>query len=71
MTLFRAGFHPDQSQLRLEGVSPEKLRLGLVLATFAFVGFESSTALGAEVKNPLRMIPRAVIATAVFAGLFL
>jgi amino acid transporter len=41
-----------------------------VLATFAFVGFESSTALGAEVKNPLRMIPRAVIATAVFAGLF-
>jgi amino acid transporter len=70
MTLFHAGFHFDRSQLRLEGVSPEKLRLGLVLATFAFVGFESSTALGAEVKNPLRVIPRAVIATAVFAGLF-
>jgi amino acid transporter len=70
VTLSRAGFHPDPSQFRLEGVSPEKLRLGLVLATFAFVGFESSTALGAEVKNPLRTIPRAVISTAVFAGLF-
>jgi amino acid transporter len=70
VTISRAGFHPDMAQLRLEGVSPEKLRLGLVLATFSFVGFESSTALGAEVKNPLRMIPRAVIATAVFAGLF-
>ena len=70
VTLARAGFHPDWSQFRLEGVSAKKLRLGLVLATFAFVGFESSTALGAEVKNPLRAIPRAVIATAVFAGLF-
>jgi len=70
VTLARAGFRPDLTQFRLEGVSPEKLRLGLVLATFAFVGFESSTALGAEVKNPLRMIPLAVIATAVFAGLF-
>ena len=37
------------------------LRLGLVLALFSFVGFESATTLGAEARNPLKTIPRAVI----------
>jgi len=45
VTLSRGGFHLDGAQFRLEGVSPQQLRSGLVLATFAFVGFESSTAL--------------------------
>jgi predicted acyl esterase/amino acid transporter len=43
---------------------------GLVLATFAFVGFESATALGAEAKNPLTTIPRAVMGTALISGAF-
>jgi len=43
---------------------------GLVLATFAFVGFESATALGAEAKDPLRTIPRAVMGTALISGAF-
>ncbi|HZS61692.1 MAG TPA: APC family permease [Gemmatimonadaceae bacterium] len=43
---------------------------GLVLATFAFVGFESATALGAEAKDPLTTIPRAVMGTAVISGAF-
>jgi amino acid transporter len=42
--------------------------LGLVLALFSFVGFESATTLGAEARNPLKTIPRAVIQSALLAG---
>src|SRR5260370_3559990 len=44
------------------------LRLGLVLALFSFVGFESATTLGAEARHPLKTIPRAVIQSALLAG---
>ena len=44
------------------------LRLGLVLALFSFVGFESATTLGAEARSPLKTIPRAVIQSALLAG---
>jgi amino acid transporter len=44
------------------------LRLGLVLALFSFVGFESATTLGSEARNPLKTIPRAVIQSALLAG---
>jgi amino acid transporter len=37
---------------------------------FSFVGFESATTLGEEVRNPLRTIPRAVIQSALISGLF-
>ncbi len=46
------------------------IRAGLILATFSFVGFESATALGAEAKNPLVTIPRAVLATTILSGFF-
>jgi amino acid transporter len=46
------------------------LRLGLVLALFSFVGFESATTLGSEARNPLQTIPRAVIQSAILAGVF-
>ena len=46
------------------------LRLGLVLALFSFVGFESATTLGAEARNPLKSIPRAVIQSSLLAGAF-
>jgi amino acid transporter len=52
----------------LAGVTGSGLRLGLVLALFSFVGFESATTLGSEARNPLKTIPRAVILSAVFAG---
>jgi len=58
----------DRSQIRLEGMSGSGLRLGLVLALFSFVGFESATTLGAEARNPLRTIPRAVIQSSLLAG---
>lgn len=71
LLLWRYGFHVEQSQAHLRGVSPSGVRLGVVLALFSFVGFESATTLGTEARNPLRTIPRAVIQSAVFAGMFL
>jgi amino acid transporter len=68
--LLRDGLHIDTPQLRLASVSPSGVRLGVVLALFSFVGFESATTLGHEAKNPLRTIPRAVVQSALLAGLF-
>jgi amino acid transporter len=70
LLLWRNGLHIDQPQLHLKGVTASGVRLGVVLALFSFVGFESATSLGAEAVNPLRTIPRAVIQSALFAGLF-
>ena len=70
LLLRRNGFHVDPAQLHLRNVTAPGVRLGVVLAIFSFVGFESATALGAEARNPLRTIPRAVIQSAFFAGLF-
>jgi amino acid transporter len=70
LVLFHYGWHVDRDQLRLHGMTGSGLRLGLVLALFSFVGFESATTLGAEARNPLKTIPRAVIQTAVLAGAF-
>jgi len=70
LVLARHGSHLDTSQLRLRGVTGSRLRLGLVLALFSFVGFESATTLGSEAHNPLRTIPRAVTLSALLAGVF-
>jgi amino acid transporter len=43
--------------------------LGTVLAFTGFIGFESAAALGEEVADPLRQVPRAIL-TAVIVGLF-
>ena len=68
-TVVRHGFHLDWSQLSFSGVTADNLRLGLVLAIFSFVGFESATALGSEAKSPLTTIPQAVWRSALFVGL--
>ena len=70
LTLWEHGLHPDWSQLRLKGVSGSGVRLGLVLALFSFVGFESATTLGEEAREPLKTIPRAVLQCAVGCGVF-
>lgn len=64
------GFTIDTPQLLLKDVSPESLRLGLVLAIFSYVGFESATTLGDEVKRPYKSVPRAVLWSAVLSGIF-
>ncbi len=70
LVLARHGSHWDSSQLRLKGVTGGGLRLGLVLALFSFVGFESATTLGSEARNPLKTIPRAVIQSSILGGAF-
>lgn len=68
LILVRHGFHPDRAQFRLRGASVSGMRLGMVLALFSFVGFESATALGEEARDPLRTIPRAVLESAIGLG---
>jgi amino acid transporter len=68
--IVRTGIHIDTPQATLAAVKPSGVRLGVVLALFSFVGFESASTLGHEARNPLRTIPRAVIQSAVLAGLF-
>ncbi len=60
----------DTAQFKLEGMNFSGLKGGLILAIFSFVGYESATTLGEESKNPLKSIPRAVILSALIAGLF-
>src|SRR5271168_4001979 len=68
LVLARHGWRLDTDQLRLRGMTGSGLRLGLILSLFSFVGFESATTLGAEARNPLKTIPRAVIQSALLAG---
>jgi amino acid transporter len=68
--IVRHGAHIDMAQFTMHGVTPEQLRLGLVLAIFSSVGFESATSLGSEARNPLTSIPRAVKWSAILTGLF-
>src|ERR1700735_2311797 len=70
LLLIRHGWHVDADELHLRGMTGSGLRLGLVLALFSFVGFESATTLGSEARNPLKTIPRAVIQSAILAGAF-
>ena len=70
LLLAHNGMHLDWNQLHLSGVTGRDLRLGLVLALFSFVGFESATTLGAEARHPLKTIPQAVILSAVLGGAF-
>jgi amino acid transporter len=68
--LAKHGFHFDPSQFHLPSTSFRGIGLGVMLAIFSFVGFESATTLGAEARNPLRTIPRAVVQSALLAGIF-
>ncbi|HVX21316.1 MAG TPA: APC family permease [Acidimicrobiales bacterium] len=63
------GAHFDTGQLKATGSSATGIALGTVLAVGAFVGFESSASLGIEAKNPHRAIPRAILFTALAAGI--
>ena len=63
-------FAPDTSQFTLKGVSLSTLGMGVVVAIFSLVGFESSTAFGEEAVNPLKTIPKSIIWSLVATGLF-
>lgn len=69
-TLWRHGLRVDMTQFHLHRRSIPGVRLGVILAVFSFVGFESATTLGAEAREPLKTIPRAVVQSALLAGFF-
>jgi amino acid transporter len=60
----------DHPQLTLAGFKPGGLVVGMVLAIFAFVGFESAGALGQEARNPARSVPRAILWSCAVVGVF-
>ena len=70
IVLVTHGPHLDPTQHHLTAATPMGVRLGVMLAIFSFVGFESATTLGEEARNPLHTIPRAVIRSAALSGLF-
>lgn len=70
LVLAKQGVVLDTAQFSLKDVTPNGLSLGLVLAIFGFVGFESAATLGDEAKKPTRTIPRSLVWSAVFSGLF-
>ena len=63
-------FAPDMTQFTLKGVSLSTLGMGVVVAIFSLVGFESSTAFGEEAVNPLKTIPKSIIWSLVLTGAF-
>ena len=63
-------FAVDTTQFTLKGVSLSTLGMGVVVAIFSLVGFESSTAFGEEAVNPLKTIPKSIIWSLVLTGAF-
>ncbi|NEQ26388.1 MAG: APC family permease, partial [Microcoleus sp. SIO2G3] len=64
------GFQLDMEQLTLADATPSGISLGMVIAIFSYVGFESAATLGDETKVPFQSIPRAMIVSAMLSGLF-
>jgi amino acid transporter len=60
----------DATQFDFKTSSWSSLGLGVVVAVFSLVGFESSTAFGEEAKNPLKTIPKSIIWSLIVTGLF-
>jgi amino acid transporter len=70
IVLGKHGFAIDTAQFSFKDSSFSTLGLGVVVAVFSLVGFESSTAFGDEAKNPLKTIPRSIIWSLIITGLF-
>ena len=60
----------DTNQLSLKGAGSGGIVVGMVLAIFAFVGFESAGSLGQEAKDPSKSVPRAILWSAGIIGVF-
>jgi len=63
-------FAVDTAQFSMKGVSLLSLGMGVVVAIFSLVGFESSTAFGEEAVNPLKTIPRSITWSLLITGAF-
>ena len=52
------------------GTDASTLFLGVVFGFLSFAGFEAAATLGEEARDPRRDIPRAILGTAIFGGIF-
>ncbi|MEO6826559.1 MAG: APC family permease [Microbacteriaceae bacterium] len=52
------------------GSDPSNVFLGVVFAFLSFAGFEAAATLGEEARNPRKDIPRAILGTAIFGGVY-
>src|SRR6266700_2594515 len=64
----RKGISADA--LTLKGMPSAGIGPGIVIAIFAFVGFESAASLGLEAKNPYRTVPISLFSCAVHGDLY-
>jgi amino acid transporter len=70
------GNAPDNHRLTLSpftvppGTQTSALFLGVVFGFLSFAGFEAAATLGEEAQQPRRDIPRAILGTAIFGGLY-
>ena len=69
IVLVKSGNVFDSNQLTLSGATLDGIVFAVVLAILGFVGFESAAALGEESQDPFRSIPRAVLGSAILAGI--
>jgi len=70
MVWVQKGCALDLAQVTLQGAKPGGVVTGILLVVFSFSGFESSTSLGGEAKDPLRAIPRSLLQSTALAGAF-
>jgi amino acid transporter len=52
------------------GIGTSGLFLGVVFGFLSFAGFEASSTLGEEARNPSKDIPRAILGVAIFGGVY-
>lgn len=70
--VFNGGPHGQQPSSLLPTTAPSfgGVALALVFGTLSFAGFESAATLGGETRDPLRLIPRALMFAVLIAGVF-
>jgi amino acid transporter len=71
-----AGSAPGDAEFTLDvfkvepGTHRSDLFLGIVFGLLSFAGFEAAATLGEEAHHPTRDIPRAILGTAIFGGVY-
>ncbi len=71
-----AGNAPGDASFTLDvfkvepGTQSSDLFLGIVFGLLSFAGFEAASTLGEEASHPSRDIPRAILGTAIFGGVY-
>jgi amino acid transporter len=71
-----AGTAPGDAEFTMKvfsvpsGTPTSDLFLGIIVGLLSFAGFEAASTLGEETNDPQRDIPRAILGTAIFGGIY-